>query len=78
MMSFSKAVKGFCSTPLKLHTIESAWETEFGEKMTDLDTAMFSKHFTIEETYNSIQKVLYVIFKHIENIILSLVWIWIN
>ena len=77
-MSFSNAVKGFCSTPSKLHTIESAWETEFGEKMTDLDTGMFSKHFTVEETYNNIQKVLYVIFMHIENIILSLVWIWIN
>ena len=77
-MSFSEAVRGFCSTPSKLHIIQSAWETEFGEKMTEVDAARFSKYFTVEDTYKNIKKVSFVKFMLISKSILCVVWIWIN
>lgn len=58
MMNFSAAVKGSFSSFSKLCTIQSSWETEFGQQMTDEDKASLSKCFTIDETYTNIQKVL--------------------
>ena len=58
-MSFSEVVHGTVLLSNKLGAIQSAWETEFGRKMTDRDKTDLNKRFTLEETHENIQKVYF-------------------
>ena len=73
-MNFAAAVKGRVSTSAKLHTVKSCWETEFCKKMTDADRTNLHKFFSLNETYDNVQKVYYFYQLTPKSLTLILVW----
>lgn len=56
-MNFSEALKGPLTRSGKLRAIHSAGQTELGRKITDTEITSLSKNFTLDDTYNNLQKV---------------------
>ena len=56
-MNFAAAVKGCVSASVKLQTVKSSWETEFCRSMTDADKKNLHKFFSLNDTYENVQKV---------------------
>ena len=56
-MNYSQALKGPLTRSVKTQEIHSAGETELGRKMTDLEIDAILTKFSLNSTYNYLQKV---------------------
>ena len=56
-MEFSEALKSQVTPSIKIHTIQSSWETEYGREITETDWTNLHKFFSLDEIYSNVQKV---------------------
>ena len=56
-MEFSEALKSQVTPSIKIHTIQSSWETEYGREITETDWTNLHKFFSLNEIYSNVQKV---------------------